>query len=124
MAASSVSRSSSAPVAVSCMHQSSTRGPASGAARGKVPGGVSGCSPLWPARPGVNLVRMNGRAEPTRLGLEVRFDAKPIQGRLYDQGDHARLDRPFSGWLGLMAALEAARGAEPRVPREQIGEAR
>jgi hypothetical protein len=44
-----------------------------------------------------------------RLGLEVRFDAEPIEGRLYDREDSERLDRPFSGWLGLMSALEAAR---------------
>jgi hypothetical protein len=61
--------------------------------------------------------------EPRRLGLEVRFDAEPIQGRLYDQKDHSRLDRPFSGWLGLMSAIEAASGADPS-PREQEGETR
>ena len=61
--------------------------------------------------------------EPRRLGLEVRFDAEPIQGRLYDQKDHGRLDRPFSGWLGLMSAIEAARGADPS-PSEQKGEPR
>jgi hypothetical protein len=51
-----------------------------------------------------------GPREPRRLGLEVRFDAEPIEGRLYDREDTARLDRPFSGWLGLMSAIEAARG--------------
>jgi hypothetical protein len=51
--------------------------------------------------------------DPTRrLVLEVRFDAEPIEGRLYDREDAERLDRPFSGWLGLMSALEAARGKE------------
>jgi hypothetical protein len=50
--------------------------------------------------------------EPRRLGLEVRFDAEPIEGRLYDREDSDRLDRPFWGWLGLMSALEAARGDE------------
>jgi hypothetical protein len=43
--------------------------------------------------------------EPTRLGLEVRFDAEPIEGRLVDD---RRTVRRFSGWLGLMAAIEAA----------------
>ena len=43
--------------------------------------------------------------EPTRLELEVRFDEEPIRGRLVVAG---ALDRPFSGWLGLMAAIEAA----------------
>ena len=52
---------------------------------------------------------MNAR-QPRRLGLEVRFDAEPIKGRLYDREGDERLDRPFSGWLGLMAALDAARG--------------
>jgi hypothetical protein len=55
---------------------------------------------------------MSAAGEPRRLGLEVRFDAEPIEGRLYDREDSGRLDRPFSGWLGLMSALEAARGAE------------
>jgi hypothetical protein len=62
---------------------------------------------------------MRAAEEPRRLGLEVRFDAEPIQGRLYDH--HGHLDRPFSGWLGLMAAIEAARGADP--PRERKGAA-
>ena len=52
-------------------------------------------------------------AEPRRLGLEVRFDAQPIQGRVYDQADHDVLDRRFSGWLGLISAIEAARLAGP-----------
>ena len=43
--------------------------------------------------------------EPKRLGLEVRFDAEPIEGRLFDD---RRPVRRFSGWLGLMAAIEAA----------------
>lgn len=46
--------------------------------------------------------------EPRRLSLEVRFDRRPIEGRLYaEQGE---LVRPFSGWIGLMAAIEAAGG--------------
>jgi hypothetical protein len=52
--------------------------------------------------------------EPRRLGLEVRFDAEPIQGRLYDQCEGGRLDRSFSGWLGLLSALDAARDAGSR----------
>jgi hypothetical protein len=55
---------------------------------------------------------VNAPDPPRRLGLEVRFDAEPIEGRLYDREDAERLDRPFSGWLGLMSALEAARGGE------------
>jgi hypothetical protein len=45
------------------------------------------------------------------LGLEVQFDVEPIRGRLFDSEADGRLDRPFSGWLGLLAAIEAARGA-------------
>jgi hypothetical protein len=55
---------------------------------------------------------VNAPDPPRRLGLEVRFDAEPIEGRLYDREDTGRLDRPFSGWLGLMSALEAARGGD------------
>ncbi|MDQ3936923.1 MAG: hypothetical protein M3340_20090 [Actinomycetota bacterium] len=59
--------------------------------------------------------------EPRRLALEVRFDAEPIQGRLYDTDDGDRLDRRFSGWLGLMAAIEAARNGDGRTPVEHEG---
>jgi hypothetical protein len=38
--------------------------------------------------------------------LEVRFDQTPIEGRLY--AEDGELVRPFSGWLGLMAAIDAA----------------
>jgi hypothetical protein len=60
---------------------------------------------------------VTGVGEPRRLELEVRFDAEPIEGRVYE--DDGRVDRPFSGWLGLMAAIEAARGADP--PRDREG---
>ena len=67
---------------------------------------------------------MTAAGEPRRLGLEVRFDVEPIEGRLYDFDDHGRLDRHFSGWLGLMAALEAARGTESeQSPEEERGAA-
>ena len=48
-----------------------------------------------------------------RLGIEVRFDREPIEGRLYDrdEGD-ARSARQFAGWLGLMSAIEDARRAD------------
>jgi hypothetical protein len=59
---------------------------------------------------------MSAVEEPRRLGLEVRFDAEPIEGRLYDHEDGGRLDRRFSGWLGLMAAIEAARPSELQQP--------
>lgn len=48
--------------------------------------------------------------QPRRLELEVRFDATPIEGRLYDD----ERERSFRGWLGLMAAIEAA-----RTPRDE-----
>ena len=54
--------------------------------------------------PGVDAV-----GQPRKLALEVRFDAQPIRGRVYDREDGARLDRRFSGWLGLMSAIEEAR---------------
>ena len=57
------------------------------------------------------LKTMTAGGQPTRLGLEVRFDAEPIEGRVYDREDGDRLDRAFSGWLGLMAAIDAARCA-------------
>jgi hypothetical protein len=56
---------------------------------------------------------MTNAGEPRRLALEVRFDTEPIKGRLYADDAAQRLDRPFSGWLGLIAAIEAARAAEP-----------
>jgi hypothetical protein len=62
--------------------------------------------------------------EPRRLGLEVRFDAEPIQGRLYDAKDHRGMDRPFSGWLGLISAIEAARGAGTAPPSGRKGDTR
>ena len=51
-----------------------------------------------------------GGQEPTRLELEVRFDAEPIAGRVWEGEDGDRVDRPFSGWLGLISAIEAAGG--------------
>ena len=68
--------------------------------------------------------RMTTAREPRRLALEVRFDAEPIEGRLYDHDPGTGLDRPFSGWLGLMAAIEAARGADGQPSRETREEAR
>ena len=59
---------------------------------------------------GGNRSRVAAQAEPRKLALEVRFDAQPIEGRVYE---HEGLDRRFSGWLGLMAAIEAARAAGP-----------
>ena len=44
-------------------------------------------------------------AAQSRLELHVQWET-PIHGRLCEAG--GRLDRPFSGWLGLIAALDAA----------------
>ena len=49
---------------------------------------------------------------PRRLLLEVRFDAQPIEGHLYDRDAESGARRRFSGWLGLIAALEAARSED------------
>ena len=80
---------------------------------------------MWRPQGAVTLDRMTAAGEPRRLGLEVRFDAEPIQGRLYDASD-GHFDRRFSGWMGLMAALEAVRTAEPQAARstDREGEAR
>ena len=64
-----------------------------------------------------NLPHMD---EPRRLALEVRFAAEPIEGRVWE--DDGPLERPFSGWLGLMAAIEAARDAHLATPSERRGE--
>jgi hypothetical protein len=66
---------------------------------------------LWGLSPAGTLVDMTAAGVPRRLGLEVQFDTEPIRGRLYDDSADGRLDRPFSGWLGLLAAIEAARAA-------------
>lgn len=52
------------------------------------------------------------------LAIEVRFDAEPIEGRLYEEGGD-RTGRPFSGWMGLMAAIEAAGAASAPTPPER-----
>jgi hypothetical protein len=62
---------------------------------------------------------MTMAGEPRWLALEVRFDADPIEGRVYEDG---LVDRPFSGWLGLMAAIDAARRAHLPAPAEENGE--
>lgn len=62
---------------------------------------------------------MRAAGEPSRLALEVRFDAEPIEGRVLD-GD-GRVERPFSGWLGLMAAIDALRALNPPAPDDLNG---
>ncbi len=74
------------------------------------------CAPLR----GVTVGVMTAAGEPRRLALEVRFDAEPIEGRVYE--DEGRSERPFSGWLGLIAAIDAARGAHLYPRHEQNGE--
>jgi hypothetical protein len=81
-------------------------------------------SPVVGCVPTGNLQAVDGGGEPRRLGLEVRFETRPIQGRLYDRESGGRLDREFSGWLGLMSAIEAARGGDPAAREEREGERR
>ena len=71
-----------------------------------------GCSPLWALTPTETVTGMTAAGVPRRLGLEVQFDAEPIRGRLYDDEPGGVLDQPFSGWIGLLAALDAARGRD------------
>ena len=53
----------------------------------------------------------------------MRFDAQPIHGRVYDRDRAAgeSVDRPFSGWLGLIAAIDAAGGAAPAQRQKEDG---
>ena len=64
---------------------------------------------------------MTADGETRRLALELRFDAEPIEGRIYDRADSGRLDRSFSGWLGLISAIEAARESDGRTALEDGG---
>jgi hypothetical protein len=64
---------------------------------------------------------MTAGEQPRRLGLEVRFDRQPIEGRLYDRDDDGRSPRPFAGWLGLMSAIEAARSDLGEAREEEAG---
>ena len=50
----------------------------------------------------------------------MRFDAQPIEGRIFDHDDD-RLDRRFMGWLGLMSAIEAARATDRGPALEDEG---
>jgi hypothetical protein len=77
---------------------------------------------LWGAPGAATFERMSTAGEPRRLELEVQFEAQPIRGRLYEREGDGRVDRAFSGWLGLISAIEDARGAGPTARREQKGE--
>ena len=57
----------------------------------------------------------------TRLQIDVDFEAEPIEGRLRHQGSGEPVDRPFRGWLGLMAAIEAARDLGSSQARKAAG---
>jgi hypothetical protein len=53
------------------------------------------------------------------VAIEFRFVAERIEGRLYDaNGD--RSGRPFSGWMGLMAAIDATRFARPALREQEV----
>jgi hypothetical protein len=48
-----------------------------------------------------------------RLALELHTDHDPISGWLsYDEGG-GHVQRPFTGWLGLMAAIGRAAEGDP-----------
>ena len=55
------------------------------------------------------LLSVDAATEPKVLALEVWFDSDPIEGRVYEGNGGDGVDRRFSGWLGLMAAIDAAR---------------
>jgi hypothetical protein len=40
-----------------------------------------------------------------RLVLELELGADPISGRIHDE--HCGVVRPFTGWLGLIAAVQS-----------------
>ena len=63
---------------------------------------------------------MTAGGQPRRLGLEVRFDREPIEGRLYDRDDEGRIARPFAGWLGLMSAIDDARRSQSEDSEEDM----
>lgn len=59
-----------------------------------------------------------------RLELEVQFEPQPIRGWIHDCEDEDRRSRAFTGWLGLISAIEAARPREPDLrpaPNETAG---
>lgn len=64
---------------------------------------------------------MTPAEQTTRLQIDVDFEAEPIEGRLRRDGSGAPVDRPFRGWLGLMAAIEAARDLGSSQPGEAGG---
>jgi hypothetical protein len=72
---------------------------------------------------GATVRHMAEAGVPRRLELEVRFDAEPIEGRLYDREDEQRPVRAFSGWLGLMSAIDAARRADSPLRQQREEEA-
>jgi hypothetical protein len=58
--------------------------------------------------------------EPLRFQLELAVDSEPIEGLLHrEQGESV----PFTGWLELMAAIDATRtqalDATPRAVRDE-----
>ena len=54
---------------------------------------------------------------PLSLTLELDPAAEPIAGSLRDGGS---LPRPFVGWLGLLAALDAVLTRDPDVRAEEV----
>jgi hypothetical protein len=57
---------------------------------------------------------MNHPGEPHRIHVELRFDGAAPTGRVcLDGGD----PRPFSGWVGLVCAVEALVTETPEPAR-------
>jgi hypothetical protein len=79
---------------------------------------------LWADERTGTVGPVNGRRQPTRLELEVQLEARPIRGRVYDRDRGGAMDRPFSGWLGLMSAIDAAVGPDrlEQVSRKETGD--
>ena len=61
------------------------------------------------------LPRVSG--ETIRLVIDVRVDGDSISGHA---GDGLHEDRPFSGWLGLIGALDDLLDTPARRPPDQV----
>jgi hypothetical protein len=59
--------------------------------------------------------------QPTRVTVEFESGSEPMSGRMMDEGGRSR---PFTGWLGLAAALGSVLRNEPPSPAEQPSAAR
>jgi hypothetical protein len=67
---------------------------------------------------------MDANGQPRRITLELDSDAEPITGRIGEEGGDSR---PFTGWLGLAAALSwtlggGEDGTDPAASRPRQSE--